>query len=122
MSALVDAAREFEADELRRRRRSQRPRIGTAHLFSLRGALRVIGRTTTKAEVENPHLRVARGLQAVELFGYTDTADENAATVITDILHAVAAAGYSPQAVLNQAAAYYAEERETPQDAYALTR
>lgn len=77
----------------------------------LRGSVRAVEATRTQGQVEHPHLRVARGLQAVELFGYTDTADENAATVITDILHAVAAAGYSPQAVLNQAAAYYAEER-----------
>lgn len=111
MSALVNAGHELVSDELRRRKQGNRPRLNTEELFVLRGSIRAVEATQTPGQVSHPHLRVARGLQAVELFGYTDTADENAATVITDILHAVAAAGYSPQAVLNQAAAYYAEER-----------
>lgn len=122
MSALVNAAHELVSDELRRRKQGNRPRLDSGGLFALRGAIRAVEATQTPGQVLHPHLRVARGLQAVELFDYTDTPDENAATVITDILHAVAAAGYSPQAVLDQAAAYYAEERHKPTDDYALAR
>ena len=66
---------------------------------------------TTVEQIDQQLEREARGAVAVDLFGYRDTFDEKAATVITDILHAAAARGHSPQAVLDQAAAYYAEER-----------
>lgn len=122
MSALVDAAREFVDDELRRRKRGNAPRLDAKEFFMLRGSIRAVDATRTEGQICHGTLRVARGAQAVELFGYDDTVDEKAATVITDILHAVAAAGYSPQAVLNQAAAYYAEERQKPTDDYALAR
>lgn len=66
---------------------------------------------TSVEQVDGREERIARGTVAVGIFDYTDSFDENAATVITDILHAAAARGCSPQTVLNQAAAYYAEER-----------
>lgn len=108
---IIAAAQEFQRDELRRRRRKQKPRLSTEEMFFLIGSLQAVDAAETPEQVENSHLRNARGSQAVDIFGYSDTFDEKAATVITDILHAVAARGFSPQAVLNQAAAYYAEER-----------
>lgn len=107
---IIAAAREFQSDELRRRKRKQKPRLDTEETFFLTGSLQAIETTATPEQVEDPHWRNARGSQAVGIFGYTDTFDEQAATVITDILHAAAARGYSPQAVLDQAVLYYAEE------------
>jgi hypothetical protein len=108
---IVAAAREFQSDELRRRKRKQKPRLSTEEMFFLTGSLETIEKTQTPEQVESDRLRVARGHQAVEIFGYRDTFDEQAATVITDILHAAAARGWTPQAVLDRAARYYAEER-----------
>lgn len=109
---LVTAAREFQKDETRRERRHQALRMPDILAEShLRASLSAIESTSTAAGVHDPRLRSQRGLVAVGIFGYEDTLDEQAATVITDILHAVASLGFSPQAVLDQAAAYYAEER-----------
>jgi len=107
---LILAAEEFQQDEARREKRGQALRmpdlLAEAHL---RAAVNAAASTSADQIYRSEH-QDARGHLAVDIFGYTDTFDENAATVITDILHAVEAAGYSPQAVLNQAAAYYAEE------------
>lgn len=110
MSALVQAGREFVVDEKRRRTRNQKTRMSEAELQQLEVEIRS-AEATTIDRVDLQHERVDRGTLAVQIFGYRDTFDEKAATVVTDILHAVAARGYSPQAVLDQAAAYYAEER-----------
>lgn len=108
---IITAAREFQADEARREKRGQVLRMPSAESErDLREALMASESATSDENILNPYLRSRRGHLAVDVFGYTDSFDENAATVITDILHAVQAAGYSPQAVLNQAAAYYAEE------------
>lgn len=110
MSALVQAGREFVVDEKRRRARGQKPRMEAEELQQLEAEIRSTEATTIE-HVDLQHEREARGLVAIGIFGYTDTVDEQAATVITDILHAAAARGFSPQAVLDQAALYYAEER-----------
>lgn len=109
--AIVTAAREFSQDETRRRNRHQRPRIEMIEHIQLNDGLAALDSTKTPEGVEDESLRAIRGSIALGIFGYNDTADEIAATVITDILHAVAVLGFSPQAVLNQAAAYYAEEK-----------
>lgn len=105
---IVAAALEFQSDEQRRRKRGQRPRLSAEGTIFLAGALASI--KAGVGQVDEPRQRSRRGTQAVDLFGYEDTFDEKAATVVTDILHAAATRGYSPQGVLNQAAAYYAEE------------
>lgn len=107
---ITRAAAEFLKDEQRRARRAQKTRLGEVGMLQLQGALAVVGATRAPEEVASPDIQIARGAQAVGIFAYTDSFDEQAATVITDILHAAAANGASPQAVLNQAAAYYAEE------------
>lgn len=110
MSALTAAAAEFLGDEHRRRTRHQRPRL-TAHEHArLQDEIRAFtvdrhGPDDTRAKA------VARGEAAVQLFEYPDTFDAAAETVIVDILHAVAAYGWSPQAVLDNVILYYAEER-----------
>jgi len=105
---IIRAAQEFQKDEERREKRGQTLRmpdlVAEAHL---RAGLSAV--EATRLEHLETH-RAARGTVAVDIFDYSDTFDEKAATVVTDILHAVAARGFSPQAVLNQAAAYYAEE------------
>lgn len=63
---------------------------------------------------EKVQLHAERGHLAVGAIGYTDTFDEAAANAVTDILHAAAARGHNPQAVLDRAAAYYAEEVAAP--------
>lgn len=108
--AVVVAANEFQKDETRRMKRGQARRMQGGAVLQLVGAGIALDSTKSEAGIDAPNLRNGRGSLAVEIFGYSDTFDEQAATVITDILHAVAARGYSPQAVLNQAAAYYAEE------------
>lgn len=107
--ALITAAREFINDETRRLTRGQKLRMGGIEKINLASAVLAAESPADPAGVERA--RGERGSLAVSLFGYCDDFDECAATVITDILHAVAERGYSPQAVLNQAAAYYAEER-----------
>lgn len=109
--ALITAAREFDRDETRRVKRDQKPRLELIEHFQLQDGLAALDSTKTPAGVEDEKLRAIRGSIALGIFGYDDTTDEIAATVITDILHAAYALGYSPQAVLNQAAAYYAEEQ-----------
>lgn len=108
---IIAAAREFQSDEMRRRKRKQKPRISGEELFFLIGSLQAVDAARTPEQVENDHLRNARGSQAVGIFDYRDDFDEQAATVIVDILHAVAARGLRPQEVLDRAAAYYVEER-----------
>ena len=105
--AIIAAAREFSRDESRRRNRHQKPRLKMVEHIQLNEGLRAIDSPTTPEGVKDAYLRAVRGSVTVAIFGYADTVDENAATVITDILHAVAAAGYSPQAGVNQAAAYF---------------
>lgn len=106
---IIAAAREFQKDEERREKRGQTMRmpdvIAGAHL---RQGLNAAEATSLEQHDDN---RVQRGMVAVEIFDYSDTFDEKAATVITDILHAAAASGWTPQAVLDRAARYYAEER-----------
>lgn len=110
MSALVEAGQEFLVDEERRTKRGQRTRMTEERQGDLAFAIAAV--TECKATVDDTPGRAAmRGNAAVDMFGYADTFDEKAATVITDVLHAAAARGFSPQAVLDQAAAYYAEER-----------
>ena len=53
---------------------------------------------------------VERGRAAIDMFNYDDTFDENAACVIADILHAVKAHGFYPNAVVGRALNYLAEE------------
>lgn len=111
MSALLEAGQEFLADEERREKRGQRTRMDDRRQGHLAFAISTL--TDCRATVGDTRGRAAmRGHTAVELFGYRDTFDEKAATTITDILHAAAAKGHDPQQVLNQAAAYYAEEVE----------
>lgn len=109
---IIVAAQEFSRDEARREKRGQALRmpdvLAEAHL---RVGLAAVESPRTPEGVDDPQARVDRGVVAVDLFGYSDTFDEQASTVITDILHAVAARGYSPQHVLDTAALYYAEER-----------
>ncbi|QDP45535.1 hypothetical protein SEA_FUZZBUSTER_51 [Microbacterium phage FuzzBuster] len=111
--AIITAAREFAKDESRRDARGFKRRLpgGGRAILQLVGGTLAAESPTSPEGVASPEMRNGRGSLAVEIFGYSDTFDEQAATVITDILHAVAARGLSPQAVLNQAAAYYAEER-----------
>jgi hypothetical protein len=120
-AAIIRAAREFQKDEQRRHSRGQQLRMPGSARGELADAV-AAAVATDERSIDSPIWREQRGRLAVGVFGYTDTIDENAATVITDILHAVAAAGFSPQAVLNQAAAYYAEELPKPTDGYALAR
>jgi len=108
--ALITATEEFMSDETRRLSRGQRVRMRALDKMDLATCLNAIRSTSRPSGVVDGEYQVDRGSLAVELFDYRDSFDENAATVITDILHAVVAAGFSPQAVLNQAAAYYAEE------------
>lgn len=109
---IILAAREFQRDEARREKRGQALRmpdlLAEAHL---RAGLAAVDSPTSPAGVDDPQARIARGSVAVGVFGYVDTFDEQAATVIVDILHAAASQGFSPQAVLDTAALYYAEER-----------
>lgn len=110
MSALLEAGQEFLADEERRSKRGQRGRMNRRRQGDLAFAIATL--TECRATVDDTPVRAAlRGGTAVEIFGYSDTFDEKAASTITDILHAAAAKGFSPQQVLDQAAAYYAEER-----------
>lgn len=80
-------------------------------LQRLEAEIRAAESPSTPEKVESPEYRCGRGELAVGIFDYRDSFDEQAATVITDILHAAAARGHSPQAVLDQAALYYAEEK-----------
>lgn len=109
---IITAAGEFYDDERRREKRGQKLRmpdlLAEAHL---RAGLAATATTATPEGVEDTQARIDRGALAVGIFGYRDSFDEQAATVITDILHAAAARGFSPQAVLDQAALYYAEEK-----------
>lgn len=110
MSALIEAGQEFLADEDRRTKRGQRTRMTEERQGDLAFAIASV--TDCRATVDDTPGRAAmRGNAAVDIFGYSDTFDEKAASTITDILHAAAARGASPQAVLDQGAAYYAEER-----------
>lgn len=109
---IIAAAREFQKDEARREKRGQALRMpgDGREAAAIDWAIETAQSPSTAEGVESAEYRRGRGQLAVGIFWYTDTVEENAATVIADILHAVAAAGRSPQAVLNQAAAYYAEE------------
>lgn len=107
---LVAAARELQKDELRRRRRGQRTRLDDSGASSLDAVLEAVGSPVSAEGIGSPEYRAGRGRVAVEVFDYRDDFDEVAATVITDILHAAVGEGYSPQHILDQAAAYYAEE------------
>lgn len=109
---IIAAAGEFYNDERRREKRGQKPRMPDPLVEAhLRAGIAAINSTATPSGIDSQSSREARGEVAVEIFGYRDTFNEKAATVITDILHAVASRGYNPQAALDQAAAYYAEEK-----------
>ena len=109
---IIAAAREFQSDEQRREKRGQALRmpdlLAEAHL---RAGIAAVESTGTPEGVEEGYSKIRRGELAVGIFGYVDDFDEQAATVITDILHAVAARSHRPQEVLDRAAAYYVEER-----------
>lgn len=105
---LVKAGREFDKDESKRR---MRPRFTPAEQTELRLHLGLLGR-----HIEGPNGWAQRGDLAVGLFGYTDTFEEQAATVIADIMWAINARGGDPLHAIAQARAYYYEDRErTPQ-------
>ena len=110
MSALVSAGREFLADEDRRAKRRQKTRLTRPQRANLRHTVRTL--TECVLQVGDTRSKsIRRGQAALDLFDYNDDVDEIAATVITDILHAVASHGLSPQRVLDRAAMYYVEER-----------
>ncbi len=113
MHPIIAAAREFQKDEARREKRGQALRMpgDGREAAEIDWAIETAESPSTPENVESPEYRRGRGELAVGIFGYVDSFDEQAATVITDILHAAAARGFSPQAVLDQAALYYAEER-----------
>lgn len=111
MHPLLAAANEFLRDESRRRARGQRPRFEKGKAAQARASLSGF---TEHALTETGGQGIAdaaiRGARAVHIFGYSDSFDGAAETVIADILHAVAAQGKDPGAVLAQAFDDYAEE------------
>lgn len=92
---IIEAAAQFQNDERGRKRK----RMPSAD------ARRTLERTLHAAASteQDPIDWARRGELAVELFGYRDTFDEQAVTVIADILWAAQAHGFNPVDVMSKA-------------------
>ena len=100
--AIVEAAAQFQSDERGRKRK----RMPAEKRAALERTLHAV-----EHQVNDPIDWARRGEVAVELFGYVDTFDEKAATVIADILWAVQAHGFQPIDVLQNAWQSFNEDR-----------
>lgn len=105
-SPLAKAASLFLKADARRRSRPQMPPEEKIELIRELHAITGIGEQVHPDNSE----RAERGKAAVDLFGYEDTFDENAANVVADIMHALEVAGHSPLKVIAHARAYYFQE------------
>lgn len=112
LSPTLAAANEFIRDEDRRKARGQRTRFSTLRAAEVRITLDGFEKhaLTEKSGHDNESAAI-RGSRAVHIFGYRDSFDGQAETVIADILHAVEAQGKDPAAVLAQAFSDFNHER-----------
>lgn len=109
---LLAAAEEFLHDEERRRTRGHRLRFHKEKTAAAQVALNgFTEHALTQTSGQDAASAAIRGSRAVHIFGYRDSFDGAAETVIADILHAVEAQGKDPAAVLAQAFADFSHER-----------
>jgi hypothetical protein len=103
VSSVIKAAQEFHEDESKRKRK----RFSVVENAELALALQALQR-----QVDSPLHRAQRGEIATDLFGYNDSYDEVAATVIADIMWAVQLRGHDPQQVLAMASGYFNQDMD----------